>query len=155
MWQCLLGCACWKGDKNFALRWFWVRQLASVLLGPGGVFLVCVQCLCYLTLSDQGWRAWAVCLVEKLLMFLSAVIARDFCLGKLFSPGTIIHWLFSICVKWDVWKLDGILYLLLFGNQSLIWFYSWLAKLSNLAFLEVSLGINWVSCGVCKAGLEM
>lgn len=60
----------------------------------------------------------------KAFDFLSGDTATVFCLlGKLFSPQTIIHWLFAICVKWDAWKLEGMLYLFLLRSLSLVWFY--------------------------------
>lgn len=73
----------------------------------------------------------------KAFDFLSGVIATVFCLGKLFSPQTIIHRLFVIYVKWDAWKLGGMLYVFLLRSLSLVWFYSHEQLLSNLVLSKV------------------
>lgn len=112
--QNLFGCGCWKGDTNSPPRvavgkttciraarcWFW--WLLNGLSDPFCSELGSTSCL------DGG---------QSFDVPQGSYSGRR---GPIFSPRTIIHWLFGICVKWDAWKLDGILYPLLLRSSSLI-----------------------------------
>lgn len=156
MWQCLFGCACWKGDENFPL---WLTLGKTACAGAARPLVVFSWCVSLMpSLFDPFWSG------------LESMSCLDG--GKTFGVPQCSY-------SWRL--LSGQIILTLNHNTLVIghmckmgcwetrWhtvslaieelkFYlillTWAAKLSNLASLKVSLGVNLVSCKCCRAGLE-